>query len=97
MLHAALNKMLHEPSKRLKQAAVGGSDEAEQLASALNELFQLDCPVERPSGDRPNASVLDDVDATSPAPGIASTETSPSTPATSTAPGPTRPEAHEAN
>ncbi|MBN1608870.1 MAG: glutamyl-tRNA reductase [Polyangiaceae bacterium] len=97
MLHAALNKMLHEPSVRLKQAAAGGSDEAEQLAAALNELFQLDCPVERPSGDGSNAPGLDEVDGSTPAPDSASAETSPATTATSAALGPTRPEAHEAN
>jgi glutamyl-tRNA reductase len=97
MIHAALNKMLHEPSMRLKQAAAGGSDEAEQLASVLNELFQLDCPVERLSGDALNASGLDGADTRSPAPGIASAETGAATSASSPAPGPTRSEAHEAN
>lgn len=82
MLHAALNKMLHEPSVRLKQASAAGSDEAELLASALNELFQLECPVERESGDASNAPGLDDLDVSSPAPGITSGAAAPAAPAT---------------
>jgi glutamyl-tRNA reductase len=94
MVHAALNKMLHDPSVRLKQATAGGSDEAEQLASALNELFRLDCPVDRPSGEGPTAPGPEDVDASGAA---LSVEPTPAAPDTSMTAGPTRPEAREAN
>jgi len=96
MVHAALNKMLHEPSVRLKQATAGGSDEAEQLASALHELFQLDCAFERESGNGSNPPGPDDADAATPAPGSTASATTAAPPAAA-AVGAKRPEAHEAS
>jgi glutamyl-tRNA reductase len=95
MIHAALNKMLHEPSVRLKQATAGGSAEAEQLASALNELFQLDCSTEREPGDGSNAPGLDAADGAGAASGIASAAATSAAPATG-AVSSTCPEAQEA-
>ena len=48
MLGASLNKMLHEPSVRLKEAAASQADEAEQLAAAISDLFDLQPTAEAP-------------------------------------------------
>jgi glutamyl-tRNA reductase len=47
MLDSAVNRVLHEPSMRLKRHAAEGS--ADALVSALGELFALDAPSD---GDR---------------------------------------------
>lgn len=58
MLEAALNKMLHAPSARLRRAAEGGSADAsdlQRLTRSLHDLFALE---EGASGDRARSPAL---------------------------------------
>jgi glutamyl-tRNA reductase len=63
MLEAALNKLLHGPTVRLRQAAAERSLEGaalDQLAAALEELFSLDdpnAPVVLEAADEPSAEL----------------------------------------
>jgi hypothetical protein len=49
MLESAVNRLLHQPTLRLRQAAVDRGQDAlplDQLSSALSELFALDAESE---------------------------------------------------
>jgi glutamyl-tRNA reductase len=56
MLEAAVNRLLHQPTIRLRQAALDRASERlslDQLSSAINELFAFDAELESPSNPDP--------------------------------------------
>jgi glutamyl-tRNA reductase len=65
MLESAVNRLLHQPTIRLRQAAIERSQDAlslEQLSSAINELFGFDAETEAVSATE-NALPEADVEA----------------------------------
>jgi glutamyl-tRNA reductase len=63
MLEAAENRLLHGPTMRLRQAALTREDgglSLDDLAQALNEVFDLDAAEDSASGSDPSASVKED-------------------------------------
>jgi hypothetical protein len=62
MLEAAENRLLHGPTMRLRQAALTREEglSFDDLASALNEVFDLDGATDSAPSSDPQASAKDD-------------------------------------
>ncbi len=62
MLESAVNRLLHQPTTRLRQAALDRASDSlslDQLSSAISELFAFDAELESPSNPDPMQSETD--------------------------------------